>query len=186
MTVQSRIAAIVALVVVVGGLVWMGGVFNKQTTDVAQLDDEMSGIFDSHIEDEMSEQKPSRALSAGAKRQSILMIDNSPTTQQLFADSLADRYDVRTAGNKVDMYQRLSEAKPDVIFLDIHMPDGDVYLVGELKRNPLYANIPIVVVITDAGRDELYTAKNEGAVGWITKPFRIDYVYSILERLSNR
>ena len=64
-----------------------------------------------------------------------------------------------------------SRSEPDLIFLDLNMPrkDGREAL-AEIKANPLYRHIPIVVLTTSSKNEDIQLAYRLGADAYITKP----------------
>ena len=95
---------------------------------------------------------------------------------------LAEGYSVLEAGNASEAIEILSNLTPDLILMDINMPDIDGYtLTAQLKANPLYQGIPILAItanVTAAARERSQTA---GFNGYIEKPIDID---SFLEKVS--
>src|SRR5690606_13690798 len=79
-------------------------------------------------------------------------------------------YDVATADNGRQALQRIADLEPDVVLLDVMMPEMDGWAVLDALEDPK----PAVIVITGlAGdREEEYRAAVErGALGYVAKPF---------------
>ncbi len=102
----------------------------------------------------------------------ILVVDDTPDNITLLCALLGDQYKnkVATSGQRA-LKIAFAEPHPDLILLDIMMPDMDGYEVcRELKANPATANIP-VIFLTAKSQDEDETRGFEfGAVDYITKP----------------
>ncbi|MBT9312821.1 hybrid sensor histidine kinase/response regulator [Leptothoe kymatousa] len=109
----------------------------------------------------------------------ILIVDDVPENVQLLSRTLSEQ------GHKVrgvlsgEMALRASKALPDLILLDIMMPDMDGYEVcRKLKASPLTANIPVIFLSAlDAVADKV-KAFDVGGVDYITKPFQLKEVHA--------
>ena len=106
-------------------------------------------------------------------REKILIVDDMPANIRILGQLLRDRYDIRIAnGGKKALAIAASENPPDLVLLDIMMPDMDGYEVcRRLKKDERLRNIP-VIFITAKGEVEDETKGLEiGAVDYIIKPF---------------
>jgi diguanylate cyclase (GGDEF)-like protein len=91
---------------------------------------------------------------------------------------LSKEYDIRIATNgKKALDIANSDDKPDLILLDIMMPEMDGYEVcKELKENTLTADIPIIFVTAKSEIEDETKGFSLGAVDYITKPFHLSIV----------
>lgn len=115
----------------------------------------------------------------------ILLVDDQPQNLRLLADLLEEQgYEVQEAINGPIALQAVSMALPDLILLDIHMPEMDGYTVcQQLKANAQTKDIPVVFV---SAVDEVWDkvkAFSVGGVDYITKPFK---VVEVLARVKNQ
>lgn len=107
------------------------------------------------------------------KRPIILIVDDMPANIAILADLLKDEYKVKIAKDGLKALEiSRSEEKPDLILLDVEMPEMNGYEVcKELKNDPSTNNIPIIFVTAKNDTiDEAY-GLNLGAVDYIAKPF---------------
>ena len=81
-------------------------------------------------------------------RQTVLVVDDTPDNLTLMSGLLKDLYRVRVAnGGERALKIGLSDDPPDLILLDIMMPEMDGYEVcRQLKANPAARKIPIIFV----------------------------------------
>jgi signal transduction histidine kinase/CheY-like chemotaxis protein/CHASE3 domain sensor protein len=82
------------------------------------------------------------------ERGSVLVVEDDPDTLRLLATTLAEHgLHVRTACNGREALDRLAEATPDAIVLDLMMPvmDGLTFL-GHIQRDPVWSKIPVVIL----------------------------------------
>ncbi len=118
-------------------------------------------------------------------RASILLIDDEPKNLRLLSDLLEEQgYEVRQAIDASIAIEAINLAAPDLILLDVCMPELDGYtLCQRLKANPETKDIPIIFV---TALDEAWNkvkAFSSGAVDYINKPFK---VVEVLARIENQ
>jgi len=117
-------------------------------------------------------------MSSTRQIDSVLVVDDTPVNIQVLVKALKDTYRVRVAnGGFKALAIAESEDPPDIILLDIQMPEINGYEVcRRLKQNPQTMSIPVIFVTTmDSDEDEAF-GLNLGAVDYITKPFSLPVV----------
>ncbi len=78
--------------------------------------------------------------------------------------------------------ERVKTANPDLILLDLMMPDmGGIELCRRLKTDTLYAHIPIIFVTDSKEKEDILNAFNSGAVDYVNNPF---YSWELLARVK--
>ena len=115
---------------------------------------------------------------SNTKQPVILIIDDVPTNIQVLAEFLRSDYRVRVAASgkiAFDIIEKLGA--PDLILLDVMMPDMDGYEVcRRLKESDKTKHVPVIFVTTKSDiRDEEYGLRL-GAVDYISKPFHLPIV----------
>ncbi len=76
------------------------------------------------------------------------------------------------------------EERPDVVFLDIHMPGIDGFeVLSFFRRDPRFAKVPVVIVSTETQPENVTRAKAEGAVAFLPKPVTVDSLEAVLIEL---
>jgi len=95
-------------------------------------------------------------------------------------------YNVLTASNGKQGLEVAGKTKPDLILLDIMMPEMDGYTtLAALKADPLTAKIPVIMLTAVGFQLNKQLALNTGAVGYVTKPFEVrDLLSKIGQYLS--
>lgn len=108
----------------------------------------------------------------------ILIVDDTPANLQLLAGLLKERgYKVRPAPHGEVALQAASRQPPDLILLDIHMPDLDGYEVCErLKADERLRDIPVLFISALNETIDKVRAFAVGGVDYITKPFQFEEV----------
>lgn len=103
----------------------------------------------------------------------VLVVDDNPTNVLLLERSLKKKgYEVLTADSGRAAVEVTSEAYPDLVLLDVMMPDYDgLEVCKALKANPRTAAIPVIFVTARAEPEEVVKAFAIGGSDYITKPF---------------
>ncbi len=105
---------------------------------------------------------------------SILIIDDVASNIQLLATALADFCEIRFALSGPEGLALVRQAPPDLILLDVMMPEMDGYEVCDLlKHAPETREIPVIFVTAKNDAESETLALNGGAVDFITKPVNI-------------
>ncbi len=127
-----------------------------------------------------SQQIPSLPPDEPEQPTSILVVDDTPDNIRLLATILADQgYEVRKALNGKMALMAVNNSLPDLILLDINMPDLDGYQVCEqLKQNPHTQDIPVIFISALDEVTDKIKAFTLGAVDYVTKPFEQGEVIS--------
>jgi adenylate cyclase len=115
----------------------------------------------------------------------ILVVDDTPDNLRLLIRILQKNgYKVRPVTNGFSAIDAIQSSAPDLILLDIMMPDFDGYeLCKKLKLQPQFSDIPIIFISAlEEGIDKA-KAFEVGGADYITKPFQVK---EVLARVSNQ
>lgn len=113
----------------------------------------------------------------------ILVVDDDPLNIKLLIAILESNYEVLFALNGVDAIQLSEKYKPDLILLDVVMPDQSGYQTCQiLKANPATQEIPVIFISSLADDEDEDKGLNCGAIDYISKPVNAAIVKS---RVSN-
>jgi len=130
-------------------------------------------------------------MSKDTSRLTILAVDDTPANIDVVKGVLSDRYFVQAAINGQMALKIIEKNKPDLILLDIMMPDMDGYEVCQkLKADEATRDIPIIFLTAKAEVEDETRGLELGAVDYITKPISppilIERVKTHLELKSAR
>ena len=107
-----------------------------------------------------------------SKKQTIMVVDDTPVNIQVLIETLGEEYDVNFATSGREALELASENVPDLILLDIQMPEMDGYAVCKaLKSDSLLQGIPVIFISAMSQQDDEIYGLELGAVDYITKPF---------------
>lgn len=122
-----------------------------------------------------------------SKALKILIVDNNEMTRTLLKVILrGDRFSI--VGEASDGQSALSKAKilqPDLILLDVNMPNGS----GLEILKPIKTLLPETIVLMVTGNDDpdmVATAMQDGASGFIVKPFNTQSLLGTLEKIKEK
>jgi DNA-binding response OmpR family regulator len=106
-------------------------------------------------------------------RPRILVVDDEPDIVELVSFNLqVEGYDVVTATNGLDAVNQANHLKPDLIILDLMLPELDGLSVCELlHRFPATARIPIIMLTAWTSELSRLIGLDSGAEDYMTKPF---------------
>ena len=109
---------------------------------------------------------------------SVLIVDDTLENLRLLADLLGEQgYEVRPVTNGRQALQAVEQDPPDLILLDINMPEMDGYEVcRRLRMNERCRDLPVIFLTALADTVDKVRAFNMGGVDYITKPFQLDEV----------
>jgi len=105
---------------------------------------------------------------------SILAVDDTPASLKLLTDLLKeDGYEVRAAINGELALHAASLNPPELVLLDIRMPEMDGYEVcRRLKAQPSTRDVPVIFVSAATESDEKVQGFSVGAIDYVTKPYQ--------------
>ena len=125
-------------------------------------------------------QRPAAARAAKEGGEiTILVVDDDPDLLKLLRTYLKmEGYAVRTAEKRDDIVVALQQPpKPDLILLDVQLPDANGFdVLAKMRQHPYMKTIPVIMLTGEATREAVIQGLQRGADGYITKPFEPDMV----------
>jgi putative two-component system response regulator len=104
-------------------------------------------------------------------RQKIILVDDNMTSLTIGKNMLKAYYEVYPAPSGEKLFQCLEKFVPELILLDVAMPEMDGYeVIRRLKSTPAYAGIPVIFLTAQTGGNRELEGLNLGAVDYILKP----------------
>lgn len=116
----------------------------------------------------------------------VLIVEDDPD-QLALADlrvSMAG-YKVRVAASvKALLHSMLDEGAPDLMLLDVILPDGNGFdLLAKLRRHPVLSSLPIVMLTSENRAEDIGKGLLLGADGYITKPYTKNILADVIKRV---
>ena len=116
-------------------------------------------------------------------KKTIFLIDDNATNLTMAEDALVQKYRVIALSSAAKMFTALDKFKPDLILLDIEMPEMTGFEAMKILRsNDVYAEIPVIFLTGRTDPDSEALGIELGAVDFIMKPFSVPV---LLNRIKN-
>ncbi len=118
-------------------------------------------------------------------RKKILVVEDDLDLVELLCFNLRRAgFSVGTANDGIEALKKARTLSPDLILLDLMLPELDGLAVCEiLRRDPATAAVPIIMLTAMSGQIARFTGLSSGANDFITKPFSPKF---LLERVQQR
>lgn len=115
------------------------------------------------------------------RMKTIFLVEDDQSLRELIHFLLTDKnYEVEAFPNATSFEKRLKTSEPDLILMDIMLPDGNgVDLCKGLKSSNYKNEIPVLLMSAHANPS---IADNSGACDFIKKPFDIEELYTRIEK----
>jgi CheY-like chemotaxis protein len=154
-------------------------------------------IINTAMAEENEDKKPGRdeksvsaeaAETAAKDKKRILIVDDEKSNIIALIHFLRDEFSIFVTRDSRDALSMAETHVPEVILLDLLMPEMDGYeVLAALKGSEITRNIPVILVSGLDGPDAITKGSELGAAGYISKPFESDTVKArIKEVLANR
>ena len=118
----------------------------------------------------------------------VLYVEDNPVNIKLLRNVLKRRPKIRVviAKTGTEGIELASEESPDLILMDMHLPDmTGLEAARVIRLNDATANVPVVGVSADAMPDVIKRSEREGFKDYITKPFDIDRLLHVVDSFGN-
>lgn len=118
----------------------------------------------------------------------ILYVEDNPDNRTLVRRILlSEDYSLLEANNAFEALNVLKTSRPDLILMDINMPDMDGYtLTAKIKAMPGFERVPILALTANVMRGDREKTLEAGCDGYIQKPLDIDQLIKEIERFLAR
>ncbi|MDA2979381.1 MAG: response regulator [Actinomycetota bacterium] len=112
----------------------------------------------------------------------VLVVDDSHVLRRLVEIALEPLgLDVYTASSAADAKDVIESVVPDVVLLDVGLPDENgIGVLKWVRHDPRYDGVAVVMASGYARTEEIDEATAEGAVGYLIKPYSLDDVRSVV------
>jgi len=128
------------------------------------------------------------STAAASSRRTVMVVDDSPTIRKILGLTLERAgYDVLAEPDGESALARLAQTKPDLVLLDIAMPNLDGYEVcKQIKQNPQTASVPVVMLSGKGALFDKVKGHMAGAAEYLTKPFETPAVLAVVTNYCDR
>jgi len=121
-------------------------------------------------------------------RESVLLVDDEEEIRDLLTRLIESAgYSPITAKNGLEALEISRDDVPDLILLDVKMPEKDGWeVLEEIRLDPELADVPVIMLTALDSSDEVVKGFNLGADDYITKPFEYQVVKARIEAVMRR
>lgn len=122
------------------------------------------------------------------KKHRVLVVDDDEDMLSLLKKILSDRkYNVVQAANGKECIEKAKEFSPDIIIMDVMMPELDgIATILKLRSHENTRSIPIIMCTAVTESEDEILARNLGAVDYVRKTPQMDELISKLDRFLNQ
>jgi putative two-component system response regulator len=107
----------------------------------------------------------------GGILKTLFVVDDSDTNLIMAEEALEDEYNVMTVPSAAKMFSLLEKKTPDLILLDIEMPEMNGFEALEKLKAGNWKDVPVIFLTGTTNASIEQQSSELGAVGLITKPF---------------
>jgi two-component system cell cycle response regulator DivK len=127
-------------------------------------------------------------MASSENKGTILYVEDNPDNRLLVRRILlSEDYSLLEATDAKDALNVLKTAQPDLILMDINMPDMDGYtLTAKIKSMPGFERVPILAVTANVMRGDKEKTLEAGCDGYIQKPLDIEQLTREIEKFISR
>ena len=115
----------------------------------------------------------------------IAIVEDNPDNMMLVEALLEDDYHLQTYESGKEALEGIQANKPDLVLLDISLPEMDgPQVLSALRANPEFANLPIIALTAHAMASDREKFLNMGFNGYVTKPIEDEsLLFNAIEEL---
>lgn len=114
----------------------------------------------------------------------LLVVDDVPLNVMLVSKMLSRyHFNLRTAFGGQEALDSISEQKPDIVILDLFMPDIDGFgVLRQIRDSNATKDIKVIIFSAFSSNDDIVKGFNEGADDFLTKPISMERLFTTVEK----
>ena len=115
----------------------------------------------------------------------VMTVDDSASMRQMVRLALSGAgYQVVEAADGREALDKVDAVSPHLVVTDLNMPVMDgLTLIRQLRALPSFRGVPIVFLTTESDEGKKREAKEAGATGWLTKPFKQEQLLAVVKKV---
>ncbi|UCF92016.1 MAG: response regulator [Desulfobacterales bacterium] len=156
--------------------------FSEQLNLILNYMASATATYETARPDRPTDPKPRASEKGVNNKKKVLVVEDSSTTRKVIVLTLSQRgYTVIEAQDGLEALSKLNEEKPDMVLLDIILPQMDGYkILSIIRENKDFKNTPVIMLTSKDGILNKVKSKLAGSTAHLTKPFTPeDLVYTI-------
>jgi DNA-binding response OmpR family regulator len=121
-------------------------------------------------------------MGRAAPRRKVLFVEDEPSIRSTYERLFASHYAMAFAASGTEALRRLASFEPDVLVLDMRLPDTDgVALLQEIRAS--HPALPVIVTTAYVSMEPLLNVLDLGHSGYFVKPFNMDDLAARIDAL---
>lgn len=111
------------------------------------------------------------------RKLAAIIIEDEPMLAKFLRTYLSlENFDARVASNRKEIIAEFGKPPvPDLVLLDVHLPDADGFnVLQKIRQHPALRAVPIIMLTAEATREAVLKGLAGGADGYMTKPFEVE------------
>jgi CheY-like chemotaxis protein len=119
------------------------------------------------------------------RKKTIMVVDDNPDLVDIIRLTIeSNGFNVRSANSGIELFAALEKEKPDLILLDVMMPDMDGFeVLTRLKSDPGTGSIPVILLTAKVQYEDVLGGYKLGADYYMTKPYTGPQLLTGINRL---
>jgi len=136
-------------------------------------------------QEHVAENIPAARQSASRRKKfTILLVEDSEDFLSYLKDNLGEHYNIVTAVNGKQGWQKTLSGHPDIVVSDIIMPGATgIELCQKIKSDRRTKHIPVILITALTGEEQQFRSIETGAADYLTKPFNFEILLSKIKNL---
>ena len=166
-----------------------GGLFTTDAAHAAVGSLQSSGYYVRIARRPHHDEHHDRASQAAESKPAVLVVDDDPALGKMLRTYLTlEGYAPRIAANRAQIVDALRHPpKPDLVLLDVTLPDADGFeVLASIRRHPALKTVPVIMLSAKSTREAVLKGLEGGADGYLTKPFEIEVLMKAVRSVLGR
>jgi len=157
--------------------------FISKPVKLHELNSTLLTLFEKNMQNNDSLHPSFGTIEKITQAASIMVVDDDPINMMLISEVLKRMgFDIIQMQNGREVIEALPHYDPVLIFMDVNMPELDGYTTTRIirKMQTPHSRIPIIALTADAMKGDKERCLDAGMSSYISKPFRLDEIESVL------
>jgi len=122
-------------------------------------------------------------MGRGGSRRKVLFVEDDPLVRSMYQRFFAAVYDLTFAASGSEALQQLKDTTPDVVILDMRLPDTDGVALFQTIRSS-HPSLPVIVTTAYVSVEPLLQMLDLEHSGYLVKPFQMDELAARIDALG--
>lgn len=117
-------------------------------------------------------------------KKKVFVVDDESLIASLIESAMTDNYEINHISTGKGCLDRLTREQPDLMFVDMHMPDlNGLDVVAKMRRSPQLAGIPVVIMSSNVSEFERNLVLAQNVQGYVGKPLNYRDLHHVVSNI---